>query len=104
VSSALQVAGLSEARALDLKQESDGLYASYLSEAIHMSLAGVLAIIVLLSIALRSPWRVARVMAPLLLAVLTVAADLLLSGVQLTILHLVACCSSLPSVPTTPVL
>ncbi len=89
VSSALQVAGLSEARALDLKQESDGLYASYLSEAIHMSLAGVLAIIVLLSIALRSPWRVARVMAPLLLAVLTVAAGLVLSGVQLTILHLV---------------
>jgi predicted exporter len=49
----------------------------------------MLAIIVLLSIALRSPSRVARVMAPLLLAVLTVAAGLVSSGVQLTILHLV---------------
>ena len=89
VNSALQAAGLSAARALDLKQESDGLYAGYLSEAIHMSLAGVLAIIVLLSIALRSPSRLARIMAPLLLAVLIVAAGLVLSGVQLTILHLV---------------
>jgi predicted exporter len=89
VRSALQAAKLSEAQALDLKQESDGLYASYLSEAIHMSLAGMLAIIVLLSIALRSPSRVARVMAPLLLAVLTVAAGLVWCGVQLTILHLV---------------
>ena len=89
VRSALQAAKLSEAQALDLKQESDGLYAGYLSEAIRMSLAGMLAIIVLLSIALRSPSRVARVMAPLLLAVLTVAAGLASSGVQLTILHLV---------------
>ncbi len=86
---ALHAAKLADAQALDLKQESDGLYASYLSEAIHMSLGGVLAIIVLLSIALRSAARVARVMAPLLLAVLSVAAGLVLSGVQLTILHLV---------------
>jgi predicted exporter len=89
VRSVLQAAKLPDAQALDLKQESDGLYASYLSEAIHMSLAGVLAIIALLSIALRSAARVARVMAPLLLAVLTVAAGLVSSGVQLTILHLV---------------
>jgi predicted exporter len=89
VRSALQAAKLSEAQALDLKQESDGLYAGYLSEAIHMSLAGLLAIVVLLSIALRSPTRVGRVMAPLLLAVLTVAAGLVACGVQLTILHLV---------------
>jgi predicted exporter len=74
---------------LDLKQESDALYASYLSEAIHLSLAGMLAILVLLLMTLRSPMRVARVLAPLLLAVLTVAAGLALSGVQLTILHLV---------------
>ena len=78
-----------EAMVLDLKQESDALYAGYLSEAIHLSLAGVLAIIALLAITLRSPPRVARVLAPLLLAVLCVAAGLVLSGVQLTILHLV---------------
>jgi predicted exporter len=89
VMAALQRAQLNEAQVLDLKQESDALYASYLSEAIHLSLAGILAIILLLLIALRSPLRVARVLAPLLLAVLTVAAGLALSGVQLTILHLV---------------
>jgi predicted exporter len=89
VRAALQGAELEETRVLDLKQESDALYASYLSEAIHLSLAGLLAILVLLMITLRSPLRVARVLAPLLLAVLTVAAGLSLSGVQLTILHLV---------------
>jgi predicted exporter len=89
VKAALQAADLQETRVLDLKQESDALYASYLSEAIRLSLAGMLAILVLLLIALRSPLRVARVLAPLLLAVLTVAAGLSLSGVQLTILHLV---------------
>jgi len=89
VRAALQDAALEETRVLDLKQESDALYAGYLSEAIHLSLAGVLAILVLLLITLRSPLRVARVLAPLLLAVLTVAAGLSLSGVQLTILHLV---------------
>ena len=89
VNSALQGAGLEQTRVLDLKQESDALYASYLSEAIRLSLAGIAAILVLLLIALRSPMRVARVMAPLGLAVLMVAAGLSLCGVQLTILHLV---------------
>jgi predicted exporter len=89
VAEALQRAGLDEALVLDLKQESDALYAGYLTEAIHLSLAGALALIVLLLIALRSAARVARVLAPLLLAVLVVAAGLALCGVQLTILHLV---------------
>jgi predicted exporter len=89
VTAALQRAHLSEALVLDLKRESDAMYASYLNEAIRLSMAGIAAIIVLLSIALRSPLRVARVLAPLLLAVLTVAAGLVLCGVQLTILHLV---------------
>ena len=89
VTAALQRAELTDAQVLDLKQESDALYAGYLTEAIRLSLAGVLAIIVLLLITLRSPPRVMRVLAPLLLAVLTVAAGLALCGVQLTILHLV---------------
>jgi predicted exporter len=89
VGAALRRADLKEAQVLDLKQESDALYAGYLSEAIHLSLAGIAAIVVLLLIALRSPLRVARVLAPLGLAVLVVAAGLALSGVQLTILHLV---------------
>ncbi|MEO7207007.1 MAG: MMPL family transporter [Steroidobacteraceae bacterium] len=78
-----------DARVLDLKQESDDLYDNYLAEAIRFSLAGFLALTVLLLIALRSPLRVARVLAPLVLAVLTVAAGLAIAGVQLTILHLV---------------
>jgi predicted exporter len=89
VREALQSAEVNDARVLDIKQQSDSLYASYLGEAIHLSLAGVLALIVLLLIALRSPLRVARVLAPLLLAVLVVAAALASCGVQLTILHLV---------------
>jgi predicted exporter len=89
VMAALRGAQLNDAQVLDLKQESDALYAGYLTEAIHLSLAGTIALIVLLLIALRSALRVARVLAPLLLAVLTMAAGLALSGVQLTILHLV---------------
>ena len=89
VAATLQRAKLDEALVLDLKQESDALYAGYLTEAIHLSLAGALALIVLLLIALRSAARVARVLAPLLLAVLMVAAGLALCGVSLTILHLV---------------
>ncbi|HEY2145929.1 MAG TPA: MMPL family transporter [Steroidobacteraceae bacterium] len=89
VAAALAAEAVGEARVLDLKQESDALYTSYLAEAIRYSLTGFLAIAVLLLIALRSPLRAARVLAPLLLAVLTVAAGLAVLGVQFTILHLV---------------
>jgi predicted exporter len=89
VAAALRAAHVDEARVLDLKQESDVLYAGYLNEAIRLSLAGFLGLIVLLGIALRSAQRVARVLAPLGLAVLMVAAGLALFGVALTILHLV---------------
>ncbi len=78
-----------EARVLDLKRESDALYGDYLAQAIHFSLAGLLALTALLLIALRSARRVALVLAPLVLAVLTVAASLAILGVQLSILHLV---------------
>jgi predicted exporter len=89
VVAALQDDKLDDTQVLDLKQESDALYAGYLSEAIRYSLAGLLALTVLLLIALRSPLRAARVLAPLVLAVLTVAAGLAIAGVHLTILHLV---------------
>jgi predicted exporter len=89
VVAALKESQVDDARVLDLKQESDALYDNYLAEAIHFSLAGFLALTVLLLIALRSPLRVARVLAPLVLAVLSVAAGLALAGVRLSILHLV---------------
>ena len=81
--------GKSRVQLLDLKRESDALYASYLQEAIRLSLAGLAAILALLLLALRSPIRVARVIAPLVLAVLCVAGGLAACGEQLTILHLV---------------
>jgi predicted exporter len=55
----------------------------------RLSLAGLAAIVALLWFALRSLKRAALVLAPLVLAVLTVAAVLALCGVELTILHLV---------------
>ena len=78
-----------EAVVLDVKSEVDRLYSSYLSEVVRLSLAGFAAIVVLLLIFLRSAIRTARVVAPLALAVLTVTACLVLSGQQLTILHLI---------------
>ena len=89
IDAAIAAAGLQGTQLLDLKTETDGLYASYLNEAMRLSSAGFVLIIVLLLIALRSVSQVARVLAPLVLAVLTVAAALVACGVQLTILHLV---------------
>ncbi len=74
---------------LDLKRESDALYDEYLREAMRLSLAGFAAIVALLLVVLRSARRTARVLAPLVLSVLTVAAVLALCGVELTLLHLV---------------
>jgi len=74
---------------VDMKSESDHLYSAYLHEAIMLSMAGVLAIIVLLLFVLRSPTRVMAVIAPMAAAVLTVTAGLALCGQQLIILHLI---------------
>lgn len=74
---------------VDMKLESDHLYASYLNEAIALSLGGVAAIIGLLLLMFRSPVRVARIIAPLAAAVITVTAGLALFGQQLIILHLI---------------
>ncbi len=74
---------------MNIKQELDALYGSYLAEAVHLSLAGLGAIVLLLLLALRSPARTARVIAPLLLAVLAVGAGFALAGTRLTILHLI---------------
>ena len=89
IASALSAAGSTDAVVLDLKAQADALYASYLHEAIRLSLGGFALIALLLWTALRSPRRAVRVLAPLVLAVLTVASVLALSGARLTILHLV---------------
>jgi len=89
VRAAVETAADGQAVLLNLKSESDALYSSYLSEALRLSATGFAAIVVLLLLALHSPKRVVRVITPLLLAVLSVAAGLLLEGRRLTILHLI---------------
>ena len=74
---------------LDLTGETDRLYLGYLRQAITLSLTGFLAIVVLLIVVLRDFKRVARVLIPLALAVLAVAALLIALGARLSILHLV---------------
>ncbi|QEL65521.1 hypothetical protein OTERR_20450 [Oryzomicrobium terrae] len=74
---------------VDMKGEMENLYASYLHEAILLSLAGVGVIVALLTATLRSARRVGQILAPLFGAVVTVTAGLLLAGQQLTILHLI---------------
>ncbi|HUE31156.1 MAG TPA: MMPL family transporter, partial [Verrucomicrobiae bacterium] len=76
------------ARLLDLKAEADDLYTHYLTQAVSLSLFGLAAILVLLALT-RSPWRAARAVAPLVLAVLVVAAALAAAGERLGILHIV---------------
>ncbi|HET7755890.1 MAG TPA: hypothetical protein VFK87_01410, partial [Steroidobacteraceae bacterium] len=77
-----------EAVLLDLKSEADRLYAGYLRQAVSLSAAGLAAIVLLLSVQL-SIVRAARVVAPLVLAVLCVAGALTALGTELTILHVV---------------
>lgn len=86
---ALQRAQLPQAEFVDLKSESDHLYADYLNQAIKLSTAGLLLIIVLLLFSLHSIPRVLRVIAPLAAAVVTVAAGLSLIGQPLLIMHLI---------------
>lgn len=74
---------------VDMKAESNRLYSSYMTEAIILSLVGLLAIVILLLYVLRSPMRVIAVIAPLAAAMLTVTAGLALFGQQLIILHLI---------------
>ena len=74
---------------VDLKDESDRLYASYLREALLLSLAGLLAIVALLAIALRSLRRVAATVLPLAAAAVVVLGGLAALGQPLTLLHLV---------------
>ncbi|HEX4268103.1 MAG TPA: MMPL family transporter [Steroidobacteraceae bacterium] len=89
VRQAVSIGAPDDVTVLDLKDQANSLYSGYLAGAVRLSLAGFAAIIVLLLIALRRPSRVLRVVLPLALAVLTVAACLRLFGAPLTLLHVV---------------
>ena len=89
VGRALTAARLEGTSVLDMKAQTDALYADYLHEVMRLSLGGFALIVLLLLGTLRSPLRTARVLAPLALAVLVVASALVICGVRLTLLHLV---------------
>ncbi|MCW3481309.1 MMPL family transporter [Neisseriaceae bacterium JH1-16] len=74
---------------VDLKTESNRLYGSYLDEALTLVACGMLAIVLLLALVLRSPARFGRVLLPLASAVLVVAAGHQVLGGTLNLLHLV---------------
>jgi predicted exporter len=86
---AIAASGVEGAVLLDLRGEVDRLYSGYFDRALRMSGLGLAAIVLLLAVALRSPRRVAGVMAPLVAGVLVVAAYHTLAGTRLTLLHLV---------------
>ncbi|KVV43356.1 hypothetical protein WT27_00975 [Burkholderia territorii] len=89
IRAAVARAGVPDALFVDMKAEADRLYVNYVREDLRLSLAGFAAIAMLLLIALRSPRRAVRALAPLIAAVLVVTAGFALAGVPLTILHLV---------------
>ncbi|HEX7559184.1 MAG TPA: hypothetical protein VF386_08290, partial [Usitatibacter sp.] len=89
VRAALEGAGAGNAVLLDIKREVDRLYSGYLGQAFIASAAGLAVIVALLMFTLRSPRRVARVMAPLVASVVVVAAWHALAGTRMSLLHLV---------------
>lgn len=89
IRAAIAKAGVADALFVDLKGESDRLYAGYLREALRLSLGGAAAIAILLLVALRSPRRVVATLLPLAAAALVVIAALALAGKTLSLLHLV---------------
>ncbi|HYH42729.1 MAG TPA: MMPL family transporter [Burkholderiales bacterium] len=74
---------------LDLKRATDEMFQTYRREALDHALLGAAAIVLLLLVALRSPRRVAAVVAPLAAAVTVTFSVLLLAVGMLTMFHLV---------------
>jgi predicted exporter len=89
IRAAVAASQVPDALFVDMKAEADRLYQNYVREDIRLSLGGFAAIVVLLVLALRSPVRAARTLAPLVAAVIVVIAGLALAGKSLTILHLI---------------
>lgn len=75
---------------IDLKAEANALVSGYRDESLKLIALGLAAIAALLAVGLRSFRAAARVLAPVLAAVLLDVAVLLLAGTRLTLFHLVA--------------
>ena len=74
---------------IDMSSEFGKLYNDYLHEAMQLSLAGFVAIVLLLAVTLRSLRRLGSVLLPLVLAVIIVIAGQHLIGERLHLLHLI---------------
>jgi predicted exporter len=74
---------------VEIKNEAKDVYRNYLHEAIILSAAGFIAIIVLLWIVLRSLRRMLQVIMPLLAAAAVTAACVVIFKTQLSLLHLI---------------
>ncbi|RYY93199.1 MAG: hypothetical protein EOO24_27310, partial [Comamonadaceae bacterium] len=86
---AVDAGGATRTLFVDLKGEADALYSNYLGEAGWLSFGGLVAIAIVIALSLRSIPRMVGVMLPLAGTVAIIVAALVLTGHQLTILHLV---------------
>jgi predicted exporter len=87
---ALRSSGERDVQLLDLKREADSLVAGYRAEALRLLGIGLACIALLVYAGLTSFVATGRVLAPVLAATLLAVATLAVSGVQLTLFHLVA--------------
>ena len=78
-----------QVRAIDIGAETQGLYAGYLSDALRLAGLGALAIVLLLALFLRSASRLLRVLLPLAIAVMLVAAAHVVFEGPLTLFHFI---------------
>ncbi|MFD1709263.1 MMPL family transporter [Ottowia flava] len=74
---------------LDVDSQSTQMFGKYLKEALAFSAAGIVGIVGILFVSLRSPVRVLRVLMPLGAAVSLVMAGHVVAGTPMTLLHLV---------------
>ena len=75
---------------VDLKTETDALYRGYRIQILIFAIIGAIAIVMLLLAALRSIRRCMQVVLPIVAAVAVTVAILAVTGVELTMFHLVA--------------
>ena len=87
LSAALGAAGCA---LLDLKGESNSLVNGYRDESLRFVVFGLLAIALLLAWSLESPLRAARVLVPVLMALMLDVAILLAAGIRISLFNLVA--------------
>ena len=85
-----RVAEASGAQLLDLKQASESLVVEYRQRVLVALAVAALLLVLTVWLALRQPWRVLRVLAPMALTTLLILAVLRGFGVELTLFHLVA--------------